>query len=106
MLLSDTHFLKHCQTTGNPFPVSLSGLRKDRIDGRYGLPYTRIGGLCFYDPVLMQAWIDGQPVIQPQRHPALAVLKPVAGRRGRPSKTESVNASRRGLTVPELRAAS
>lgn len=100
MLLSDTAFLKHCRDAGNPFPISLSGLRKDRIDGRYGIPHRRIGGLCFYDPAMVQAWIDGQPIVQPQRHPALATLK----RRGKPTKSESVEAARRGITVPELRA--
>lgn len=100
MLLSDTAFLKHCRDAGNPFPISLSGLRKDRIDGRYGIPFRRIGSLCLYDPAEVQAWIDGQPIVQPQRHPALAAVK----RRGKPTKAESVNAKRLGLSVAEYRA--
>ena len=102
MLLSDLLFLQHCRDTGNPFPISISGLRKDRLDGRYGIPHTRLGSLCFYDPELVNAWLNGQPVVQPQRHPALTAVKP--GRRGKPTKAESAEAQRRGITVPELRA--
>lgn len=104
LFLSDSDLVTHCQSIGNPLPFSLSSLRKDRIDARLGgLPYRRIGAaLLVYDPDEVLAFLAGKLVIQPQRHPALAAAKPA--RRGKPNKTETVEAARRGITVPELRA--
>lgn len=100
LLLSDTALVDHLKAAGTPLPISLSALRKARIDGRLSIPYRRIGGLALYCPDEVLSWLAGIPVIQPQRHPALVAIK----RRGKPTKSESIEASRRGITVPELRA--
>lgn len=102
LLLSDHALVDHLKQAGTPLPISLSALRKARIDGRLSIPYRRIGGLALYCPNEVMAWLAGIPIVQPQRHPALAAVS--AGRRGKPTKSESVEASRRGITVPELRA--
>lgn len=105
LLLSDSALAAHFKSIGEPLPLSLTAIRNDRLNGKYGgIPHRRISSLCLYNPDEVAAFFSAQPIIQPQRHPALAALKPVAGRRGKPTKSESVEASRRGITVPELRA--
>jgi hypothetical protein len=107
IFLLDSALIEHFNSINQPLPFSRSSLRKDRITGCLGgVPFRRIGGLCYYTPDDVIGWLAGHQIIQPQRHPALAVLsaKKTTGRRGKPSKIESVEAARRGITVPELRA--
>lgn len=88
-------------------PFSLSSLRKDRIDGRLGgIPYRRIGGACVYTPDEVLHFIASQPIVRPTRHPALVATDSNKPKRGKPRKFETVEASRRGITVREFRARS
>lgn len=99
--LSAADLVAHFQKLDAPLPFSRSSLEKDRITGCLGgVPYRRIGALCVYDPHGVLDWLAGLCVVQPQRHPALPTV-----RLGKPTKIESVEASRRGLTVKQLRAA-
>lgn len=103
IFLSDRNLIEHCITQQNPLPFSLSSIRKDRLDGRIGLPFRRLGGTILYNPSEIWAFIAGNPIIQPERHPA---LKKSAGKgRGRPKKEESISAKRQGISVSQLRAA-
>lgn len=105
LLLSDTEFLFYCRQSGKPFPASLSSLRKDRSDARLGgIPFREFGGRCLYNPENVWAWMSGIPITQPVRHPALQKQENSKLKRGKPLKTETIEASRRGITVPELRA--
>lgn len=106
LLLSDAALVEHFERAGAPLPFSLSGLRKDRNIGSLGgVPFRKIGGLCRYNPGEVDAWLDGHQVIATARADAANFrrhTRPV--RSGRPTKSESVEAQRRGLTVRELRA--
>lgn len=101
--LSAADLVDHFKNLGAPLPFSRSSLEKDRLTCCLGgIPYRRIGGLCVYHPQGILDWLAGLPIVQPQRHHAL----PASGRRGKPTKQESVEASRCGMTVKELRAQS
>lgn len=96
-------FLHFSEVLDSPLPFSLSALQKDRLDGRLGIPYRSVAGSIFYDTNQVQAWLNGIPVVVPARSQQ---AKPASGRRGKPTKKETVEASRRGITVPQLRAQS
>ena len=108
LLLSDRALIEHFKSIKQPLPISLSAIRKDRITGKYGgIPHRKVASLALYNPDEVAAHFAGLPIVQPQRHPALSAVKPAGvGRAGRPNKAESVEAARRGITVPELRAQS
>lgn len=100
--LSAADLVAHFKKLGVPLPFSRSSMEKDRLTGCLGgIPYRRIGALCVYLPEEVLSWMAGLSIVQPRRHSAL----PAAGRRGKPTKIESVEASRRGITVKQLRAA-
>lgn len=105
LLMRGAELLHHCESIGNPLPISQSVLEKDRLKNNknpLGIPFRKIGGGIFYDPNSVLAFFAGQPIIQPER----PVLKEKTGglKRGKPSKIESIEARKRGLTVPQLRA--
>ncbi len=102
MLLSEKNLFSHfAEVLGSPLPFSRSALQKDRLDGRLGVPFRPVGAGIFYESNQVQAWLDGLPVVIPAR---TMQVKLASGRRGKPSKSETVEASRRGITVPQLRA--
>ena len=98
---SDSSLIAHCQNIGSPLPFSLSALRKDRVDGRLGVPFRRLGGAILYRVDDVFAHLARLPIIQPKR-PTLQQTRTV-GRRGKPRKTESVAAKKLGISVKELR---
>jgi hypothetical protein len=99
--LSSADLIARFKKVGAPLPFSRSSLDKDRLTGCLGgIPYRRIGALCLYLPDEVLAWLSELPIIQSQRHPAISAVR----RRGKPTKIESVEASRRGLTVKQFRA--
>ena len=100
LLLQDSQLFKYFQSLGTPLPFSISTLRKDRLDGRLGVPYLTIGGAKLYCPDLVFKWLAGVPVVIPKPH---AITKQNI-KKGKPSKQESVEAERLGLTVKEFRA--
>lgn len=102
MLLPQKKLFAHFEELGRPLPFSQSSLNKDRLDGRLGIRYCPIGGSIFYDTEQVQAWLDGIPVVIPAR--TNKPVKPAAGRRGKPKKSESLEALRLGISVPQLRA--
>lgn len=103
LLLRDSALLPHCQEIGSPIPVSLSLIRKDRSEknkNKIGIPFRKIGGGIFYNPADVLAFFAGHPVIQPA-----PFHKPASGlKRGKPSKQETVEARKRCISVPQLRA--
>ncbi|HUX91444.1 MAG TPA: hypothetical protein VMV48_12230 [Gallionellaceae bacterium] len=104
LLLRDSALLQYCQSIGNPIPVSLSLIRKDRSEKNknpLGIPFRNIGGGVFYNPAEVLNFFSGQPVV----HPTAKPLKRNSGlKRGKPGKEETIEARKRGITVPELRA--
>lgn len=104
LLLKEKALFPHFTEERNaPLPFSISSLQKDRLTGCLGgIPFRRIGGIVLYCPEEVSNFLSAQPVIQPQRHAVLSAA--ATNRRGKPSKSESVEAARRGLTVPQLRA--
>jgi len=96
LYLPDSDLLDHCRTIGTKLPFSLSSLRKDRMDGRLGVPYRRVGGMCLYNPQEVLLWLAGKPIVQPKPSPSTASI-------GASTKAERVEAKRRGVTVKELR---
>lgn len=67
--------------------VSAMTLRRDRRDGRLGIPFTRIGGRVVYPRVALEQWLM-------ERTRPAPTLAPVAEeprrRRGRPTKAEQL----------------
>lgn len=105
MRLSEKNLFKHfSEVLHSPLPFSKSALQKDRFDGRLSIPFSPIGGRVFYDVEVVLGWLEGLPVVIPTRSTQAQANKPKAARRGKPSKTETMAASRLGITVPELRA--
>lgn len=103
LLLPDSKLLDHFKLHGKPLPFSLSTLRKDRLDGRLGVPYRSLGGQCLYCPADIEMWLSGTPVICPKRNSSLEKVKP-SKKLGKPTKAESVEAQRKGISVRNLRA--
>lgn len=103
LLLSEKDLFAHfSEVLHYPLPFSKSALQKDRLDGRLGVPFRRVGGAIFYDTNHVRAWLDGIPIVVPARAPLHS--KPPVVRRGKPLKSETVEAARLGISVPELRA--
>lgn len=51
LFYKDKDLLSALEQHGTPLPLSLSTLRKDRLDGRAGgIPYRRNGGFILYSP--------------------------------------------------------
>lgn len=106
LLLSDSALIEHFKKSYQPLPFSLSAIRKDRFTGQLGgIPYRKIGGLCRYSPDEVSAWLAGHPIIQPGADRRTNRPRENVKRQGRPTKIETIEATRRGITVPELRAA-
>ena len=103
LLLKDTELIRYFRSIGEPLPFGLSTLRKDRLDGRLGIPYRPIGGSKLYCPDDVVAWLSDRPLVVPTRQTKLANEKPPFNRY-KPSKEESVKAERLGITVGDLRA--
>ena len=103
LLLSDSKLLDHFKALGKPLPFSLSTLRKDRLDGRLGVPYRPFGGQCLYWPEDIERWLSSTPIIYPKRNSSLEKVKP-SKKLGKPNKAESVEAERKGISVRNLRA--
>lgn len=81
--------------------VSATTLRRDRATGLAGgIPFIKIGARIVYRAEALERWLaerEQQPAARPQPTPR-------ARRRGRPTKTEQVEAARLGLTIAQLRA--
>ena len=103
LLLSDSKLIDHFKLHEKPLPFSISTLRKDRLDGRLGVPYRSLGGQCLYCPADIEIWLSGTPTIYPKRHPSLEKVKP-SKNSGKPTKAESIEAERKGISVRDLRA--
>jgi hypothetical protein len=102
LLLRDVGLIEYFQKIGKPLPFSLSSLRKDRLDGRLGVPYRLLGGGILYSPADVDLWLSGAPLVVPPRHVASDKSRP-ALKRGKPTKAESVQAERLGLTIKQFR---
>lgn len=77
--------------------IAEQSLRHDRVSGRLGIPYYRVGARIAYSTDDLTAWLSARrevpsPTTKPERRP-----------RGRATKREQLEASRRGITVSELR---
>lgn len=96
----EKELFKVCKENGTPLPFSLSSLRKDRLDQRLGgLPYRRQGGTVLYSPNEVVEFISNLPIIQGQFFTLTQTSK-----KSKPSKSESVQAARNGLTLANFRA--
>lgn len=105
LLLSDKDLIQHFQDKGTPLPFSLSALRKDRFTGQLGnVTYHRCGGKCLYNPDEVLVWLQNIPIGRAIIKPNIALSRVSKGRTGRPTKLESIEAQKRGLSVPALRA--
>jgi hypothetical protein len=99
LYLTDGKLIAHFRAMGAPLPFGLTRLRQDRLRGGLGsIPYRKLGGKCLYNPDDVSCFLAGLPIIQAKPSKQQAV------RTGRPSATELAEASRRRLTVKELRA--
>ncbi|MFA6922259.1 MAG: hypothetical protein WC216_10475 [Gallionella sp.] len=101
LFLKEKELFTYCQEAGTPLPFSLSSLRKDRLDQRLGgMPYRRHGGTILYSPTELLKFISALPVVC-----GSSTLRSKK-RTTKPTKIESVLASRAGLSVAEFRAKS
>lgn len=101
LLLRESELFQYFVEIGKPLPFSLSTLQKDRLDGRLGVPYRPLGGGIFYAPHDVENWLSGAPKVVPHRQ--CTTSKNQNLKRGKPLKSESVEAARLGITVRELR---
>lgn len=86
-----------CESNGMKLPFSKSSLQKDRINGCLGgIPYRKIGRKVFYIPAEVLAFLDALPVCRSMGSVEKASF-------GTSTKVERVLASRKGLSVAELR---
>lgn len=100
LFLTEKDLFPFCEKNGTPLHFSLSSLRKDRLDQRLGgLPHRRHGRTVLYSPLAVLVFIDALPVIQGRLPP-----KANHAKQTKPTKVESVNAARAGLSVPAYRA--
>lgn len=102
LLFHDVDLIKYFIKIGKPLPFSISTLRKDRLDGRLGVPFRRIGQAIYYSFDDVLRFLQGTPVVIPKRN-AVFDKKPIL-KRGKPTNSERVEAERMGISVPELRA--
>ncbi len=99
LYLTDEKLIAHFRALGAPLPFGLTRLRQDRLRGGLGnIPYRRLAGKRLYNPDEIVRFLAGLPIIQAKPP------KQQAARTGRPSASELAEASRRHLTVKELRA--
>ena len=73
-------------TAGQILGVSAITLRRDRSDGRLGIPFVRIGGRIVYPRAALEQWLTERTAATP---PVLVpAAEPPRRRRGRPTKAE------------------
>jgi len=71
--------------------ISAMTLRRDRCDGRLGIPFTRIAGRIVYPLVALEAWLDQHTRPTPPRpSPTTPAEGAPRRRRGRPTKAEQL----------------
>ena len=100
LFLNDEDLINKYISDEKPLPFSLSSMRKDRRDGRLGIPYRIFGESFFYCPDDINKWLGGIPIVIPKPK---SNFSKTPHKKGRPSIKEQMEAEKRGITVKELR---